>query len=246
MNGEKTKNILLILFITLIIGGTIWATISLTYSPIKNLRNNTVEETENNSYKDTTNINSNVNDTNDSTDQNILSNIDATINQGSNTNNTSNISQTPKETEIAKYSTTIYDKEEARIHNIKLAVSKLNNATIEPGEEFSFNDTVGGMGANQGYKKATGFNGNGKKVKIYGGGMCQISSTLYNAALIAKLEITERHPHSRRVYYVPKDKDATVSYGGADLKFKNNSNGTIKISATTDGHEVTVKLIKTE
>ena len=74
--------------------------------------------------------------------------------------------------------------------------------------------------------------------------MCQISSTLYNAALIAKFEITERHPHSRRVYYVPKNKDATVSYGGADLKFKNNRDKKVKILATTDGHNVTIKLIE--
>ena len=249
MNEEKTKKILLYLFISIILGGAIWAVISLTYSPIKELRNNNISET--NSYRDVTKNNNN-SDNNDNTgnyntDENILSNIDITADQsvqGSNTSSISNI--TPIETEIAKYTTTIYDTEESRIHNIKLAVSKLNNATVEVNEEFSFNETIGPMGAEQGYQKATGFDGNGKKIKIYGGGMCQISSTLYNAVLIANLEVTERHAHSRRVYYVPQDKDASVAYGGADFKFKNTSGEKIKITATTDGHDVTVTLYKVE
>lgn len=228
MNEEKVKNILLALLIVLIISACIWGAFSLTYSPIQNLRSNTIEETK--SYKEVTENNS---DNNDTVDNSNLQETTTTLE-----------TTTVKEEEIASFSTTIYDTEEARIHNIKLAVSKLDNAVINAGEEFSFNDTVGPMGEKQGYQKATGFNGNGKKVKIYGGGMCQISSTLYNAALIANFEITERHPHSRRVYYVAKDKDATVSYGGADLKFINNSESKIKISATTDGHEVTIKLFK--
>jgi len=246
MNEEKTKKILLTLFITIILGGTIWAIISMTYSPIKNLRSNNFEET--NSYRDVTEENTNNIDTTNNSNDNILSNIDATIAQSVEGSDTSNIGVKNKsqETEIAKYSTTIYDTEEARIHNIKLAISKLDGTIIEAGKEFSFNDTIGPMGEKQGYQKATGFDGNGKKIKIYGGGMCQISSTLYNAALIAKFEITERHAHSRRVYYVPQDKDASVAYGGANLKFINNKNNKIKILATTDGHDVTIKLLEIE
>ncbi len=151
----------------------------------------------------------------------------------------------PVYTEISSYKTTIYDKEKNRIHNINLASDKLDGAIVKAGEEFSFNKTIGPMGANQGYKKATGFNGNGKKIKIYAGGMCQLSSTLYNAAMDSGFKITERHAHSRRVYYVPKNKDATVSYGGADLKFKNTTDTDIRISSTTDGHTVTIKIEKT-
>ncbi len=102
------------------------------------------------------------------------------------------------------------------------------------------------MGQEQGYKEAVGFDANGNKIKVFGGGMCQISSTLYNAALMANLEITERHPHSRRVYYVPKDKDATIYYGSLDLKFKNNTENDIKIIATNDNVNVTIKLMKLE
>lgn len=239
MNEEKTKKILLILFISTILGGTIWAIISMTYSPIKNLRNNTIDET--NSYQ---NVSREYNNTTTNSDTNILSNIDATIDQSGKEDDIKNVEY--KETEISKFSTTIYDTEEARIHNIKLAVGILDGTIIEAGQEFSFNDTIGPMGEKQGYQKATGFDGNGRKIKIYGGGMCQISSTLYNAALIAEFEITERHAHSRRVYYVPKDKDASVAYGGANFKFINNRKNSVKILATTDGHEVTIKLVEIE
>ena len=240
MNEEKTKKILLTLLVIAIMGGAIFTIVYTMYSPIKELKsNNTIEIS---SYKnDINDANTHVSSDNNK-NGNILSDIDITTSQVDDGN--ASITTQIIETEIAKYSTTIYDKEENRIHNIKLATSKLDGTIIEPGEEFSFNNAVGKMGKNEGYKKATGFNGNGKKVKIYGGGMCQISSTLYNAALIAKFEITERHPHSRRVYYVPKNKDATVSYGGADLKFKNNRDKKVKILATTDGHNVTIKLIE--
>lgn len=151
-----------------------------------------------------------------------------------------------KETEISTFSSSIYDKDENRVYNIELATSKLNGVIIKKNEEFSFNKTIGPMGEAQGYKKAIGFDTNGKKIKVFGGGMCQISSTLYNTALIANLEITERHPHSRRVYYVPKDKDATVYYNTLDLKFKNNTGNDLKIYATTDGTTVTIKMFKLE
>jgi vancomycin resistance protein YoaR len=100
------------------------------------------------------------------------------------------------------------------------------------------------MGEAQGFKKALGFDSNGRKIKVFGGGMCQISSTIYNTALNLNLEILERHPHSRRVYYVPKDKDATVYYDTLDLKFKNNTNYDIKIIATSDNSNVTIKFMK--
>ena len=178
MNEEKTKKILLYIFISLILGGTIWAIISLTYSPIKELRSNEVTET--NSYRDVTEKKQN---NADSSNENILANIDLTTDQSIPDSDISSISSVI-ETQIATYTTTIYDTEESRIHNITLAIGKLDNAIVEEGEEFSFNNTIGPMGANQGYQKATGFDGNGKKIKIYGGGMCQISSTLYNAVLI--------------------------------------------------------------
>jgi vancomycin resistance protein YoaR len=92
--------------------------------------------------------------------------------------------------------------------------------------------------------KALGFDSEGNKIQIPGGGICQISSTLYNAVLIAGLEVTERHPHSHRVYYVPQDKDATIFYGTYDLKFINNTDRDIKIETTNDNANVTITLTK--
>lgn len=154
------------------------------------------------------------------------------------------IPQTPTEVQIATYTTTLYDKEQTRIDNINLAISKLNGVIIENGAEFSFNNTIGPMNEGNGFKKATGFDSNGKKIKISGGGICQISSTLYNCALIAGFNITERHPHSKRVYYVPKDKDATIVYGSLDLKFVNNSGSKVRINASATASTVTITLVK--
>ncbi len=144
--------------------------------------------------------------------------------------------------EIATYTTNIYDKDKNRMYNIKLACERLDGHIVAPNQEFSFNNKMGDMGATDGYKKAVGFDSNGNKIKMYGGGICQISSTLYNAVLIANLEVTERHAHSRRVYYVPKDKDATVYSGGPDFKFINTSDSNIMICTYTDGYTVTVTL----
>lgn len=143
---------------------------------------------------------------------------------------------------LSSYTTKIYDKDKNRIHNIKLACKKLDGHIVAPGDEFSFNNTLGKMGASDGYKKALGFDSNGNKIKVYGGGICQISSTLYNSVLIAKLQVTERHAHSRRVYYVPENKDATIFYGGPDFKFINSTDKNIMICASTDGYNVTVTL----
>ena len=151
-----------------------------------------------------------------------------------------------KETELSSYTTTLYDNKENRMFNINKACEILNDTTIEKGEEFSFNTTIGPMGVENGFKLATGFDANGKLIDIPAGGMCQVSSTLYNVALLANLEITERHPHSRRVSYVPLDKDATIFYPDLDLKFINNTPNDIKIKAYTDNYNVTIKLYKIE
>lgn len=155
--------------------------------------------------------------------------------------------QTPKKEEyeqIATYTTTIYDKDQNRVDNITLANNKLNNYIVKKGEEFSYNNTIGPMDESQGFKEALGFDTNGNKIKISGGGLCQISSTLYNAVLMANLEVIERHPHSRRVYYVPKDKDATIVYGSLDFRFRNNTDNDIIIRATNDNVNVTITLEK--
>lgn len=155
-----------------------------------------------------------------------------------------NIEPLKEPEQIATYTTTIYDTDTNRVENITIANSKLNGHIVKAGEEFSFNNVIGQMDESQGFKKALGFDGEGNKIQIPGGGICQISSTLYNAVLIAGLEVTERHPHSHRVYYVPQDKDATIFYGTYDFKFVNNTDRDIKIETTNDNANVTITLIK--
>jgi len=187
-------------------------------------------------------INGNMKDNSTSNTENDI-NIYFEHNHKSEVNETNNITNIQKTyDEIATYTTKIYDKDNNRIYNIKKACKTLDGHIVKAGDEFSFNDTMGNMSEADGYKKALGFDSNGNKIKVFGGGICQISSTLYNSVLIAKLEVTERHAHSRRVYYVPKNKDATVFAGGPDFKFKNNTNSNIMICTSTDGYTVTVTL----
>lgn len=208
----------------------------------------------NNSGEQTKNLNdNNVNENNENNNSNN-NNSDKSKQSNDNTNDKpatavakeekETAPQPPTEVQIATYTTTLYDKEQTRIDNINLAISKLNGVIIENGAEFSFNNTIGPMNEGNGFKKATGFDSNGKKIKISGGGICQISSTIYNCALIAGFDIAERHPHSKRVYYVPKDKDATILYGSLDLKFVNNSGSKVRINASATKSTVTINLVK--
>lgn len=167
-------------------------------------------------------------------------------NSDNNLNNSSNNSKQntePKETEISTFSTTIYSSDSERQHNIQLTCSSLNGTIVKNGETFSFCSTVGPATSNKGYQKADIFDNKGNKKKGYGGGNCQISSTLYNAVMaVPNLEIIERHPHSNKVPYVKKDKDAAVAYGSYDFKFKNNTGNDIRILAGVDSSCVTTSL----
>ena len=151
-----------------------------------------------------------------------------------------------KETEIASFTTKIYTKDSGRQNNLTLACSTLNNTTVENGKTFSFSKTVGRATSSKGYKKADVFR-NGDVIEALGGGLCQVSTTLYNAVLkIPELKVTERHPHSNKVPYIKSGKDAAVSYGAQDFKFINNTGNTIKIKASNTKNNVTVKLFKVE
>ncbi len=113
------------------------------------------------------------------------------------------------------------------------------------GETFSFCDTVGKATPERGYQKADIFDEDGNVIKGYGGGNCQISSTLYNAVLsLPSISITERHEHSKKVYYVPEGKDASVAYGSIDFKFKNNYDYDIKIYSSSTTNSVDIKIVK--
>ena len=142
---------------------------------------------------------------------------------------------------LSKY-TTIYDAGNSnRAHNIALAASTINGTVLLPGESFSYNGTLGNTTKEKGYKEGGAYVG-GKVVQAYGGGICQVSTTLYNAVLYANLEIVERHNHSYAVSYVPAGRDATVAYGGKDFKFKNNRNYPIKIVANAKNGVVSISI----
>lgn len=131
--------------------------------------------------------------------------------------------------QISKYLTRYDESNINRSINIKLASEKIDGTILMPGETFSYNQTVGKRTQKAGYKEA-GVYMNGKVVDGIGGGICQVSSTLYNAVLEANLEIVSRKNHHFITSYVPVSKDATVSYGTIDFKFKNTRNYPIKIN----------------
>lgn len=245
MDSNKNDNIVAVIMY-IIIALAIIGIIYLVFTSNINLLNN--ESNDNNIQNQyTKNEENNTNkvseeNNNENNTENDINISKEKLNEIENEKNRLNTPQ--KEEQIATYTTTLYDKEQTRIENINLAISKLNGVAIENGTEFSFNNTIGPMDGSNGFKKATGFDSKGRKIKISGGGICQISSTLYNSALIAGFEITERHPHSRRVYYVPKDKDATIFYGSLDLKFINNSGSKVRIDASATESTVTITLIK--
>ena len=132
-----------------------------------------------------------------------------------------------------------------RATNLRLACEALNGIILLPGDEFSYNQALGERTADKGYKGAASYL-NGETVTTLGGGICQPSSALYMCTLYADLEIVERTCHSYPSSYVPLGMDATVSWGGPDFRFKNNTDFPIRIDAVADGGKVTIKLIGTE
>ncbi len=125
--------------------------------------------------------------------------------------------------------------------NVKLAAQAINGKILQPGEEFSFNETVGQRTAEKGYQGAAAYN-NGEVVEEIGGGVCQVSSTLYNVVLQAGLKTTVRRSHTYEPSYVTPGTDATVSWGGPDYKFVNNSSTAIGIRASYSNQTVTISL----
>ncbi len=131
---------------------------------------------------------------------------------------------------VASFSTRFPTRKVSRCGNIKLASHKLDGVVVMPGERFSFNQTVGRRTIEDGYREA-GVYKNGKHDTGVGGGICQVSTTLYNALLLSNLKIKERSNHSLPVAYVPMGRDATVDYGSHDLAFENDQSTPVAISS---------------
>ena len=134
-----------------------------------------------------------------------------------------------------------------RVANLKLAVEACDGVELQPGQIFSYNDTLGPRTEERGYREATVIVG-GEHAQDIGGGICQISTTLYMACLQSDLAIVERHNHAARIDYVEDGLDAAVVWGGQDFRFQNNSAYPVKITASYDEKEeaVTVSIYGTK
>lgn len=135
---------------------------------------------------------------------------------------------------LAKFSTNYNARDTDRTTNLRLAAEKINGTVLMPGETFSYNTVVGERTIAAGYKEAAMYQ-NGEVVDGLGGGICQISTTLYNAVLYSNLEIVERRNHQFVPSYAAAGRDATVVYGSIDFRFKNTRNYPVKILCTVSG-----------
>ena len=141
----------------------------------------------------------------------------------------------------ADFSTDIATSSADRKHNIKNALNSLNKLEILPGEVFSFNKTVGRRTKENGYRQAK-IIVNDQFVDGVGGGVCQVSTTLYNSALLAGLNIVEANKHSKQVGYVKYGFDAMVNFGSSDLKFKNNTNEKLTIITNYSANKIRIRI----
>ena len=145
---------------------------------------------------------------------------------------------------ISSYETSLNGKQENSIYNIEKAAEELNGTIVKPGEVFSFNRLIGRADKEEGYKESI-IIVNGQFVNGYGGGVCQVSTTLYNAALLADLPIRERYNHSiygEATSYVPQGRDAAVFYGYKDLKFSNSLDHQIVIFSEFTSDFLTISI----
>ena len=143
---------------------------------------------------------------------------------------------------LSSYSTT-YDTTEDRAVNVELAAARINGMVIKPGEKFSFSNSIGTRTIANGYVVAPSF-ASGRVVSSVGGGICQVSSTIYVAMLLAYIAPTQRYTHSLPVSYVPAGLDAAIVEGYKDLTFTNNFDYSIVINATTQNGVLTVSFLK--
>ncbi len=145
--------------------------------------------------------------------------------------------------ELGKFSTE-YSNNPNRTNNLIRACEIVNGTILQPGEQFSFNGVVGERTAEKGFKEAVAYVG-GENVDELGGGVCQVSTTIYNAALLANLQIDERYAHIYESHYVEAGLDATVSWPNPDFKFTNSLSNPIYIEASVSGGYVNVRIMGT-
>ena len=213
------------------------------YEADKTSAENNTSNTENTSNTDNTSNNESTTNTNTSDNTSETTNVTS-----ENTSSTENATKTIEE-QLSAFSTKIYSNDTNRTKNMEITTSTLNGTIVKNGETFSFCNTVGPATSSKGYLEADIYDHDGNKKKGYGGGNCQVSSTLYNAVLaVSSLTVIERHPHSNHVPYVADGKDAAVASGSYDFKFRNDTGNDIKIlSSVTEGLvNVTLMSLKTQ
>ena len=147
--------------------------------------------------------------------------------------------------DLLGYCETKHTNDENRNNNLRRACESMNGVVLQPGEVFSYNDTLGQRTKENGYLRAGAYSG-WELVQSYGGGICQGSSTLYCAALYADLEIVQRKNHGYKVGYLDAGLDATVNWGGPDFQFRNNTHFPVKIAAEVSDGLVKVSILGTE
>lgn len=143
---------------------------------------------------------------------------------------------------LGAFSTDLSARTARQMANIRRAVCLLNGAVVPPGGEFSFNARVGPCTAAQGFVPAPTIVA-GELTETPGGGVCQVSSTLYNAVLLSGLQIVERHPHSRPPLSVPPGRDAAVFAPNLDLRFQNNTNSKIVVQASISANRLICRIV---
>jgi vancomycin resistance protein YoaR len=148
----------------------------------------------------------------------------------------------PEEGVLATYSTTLEGRLRSQRHNAELCLDRLNGVEIGPHEVFSFNRSVGTWSRDRGYRKAP-VSYNGQLVNSWGGGVCQTSTTLYNAALLAGLPILERHRHRFSPGYVPPGRDAAVAFDRIDLRFVNPYPFPIRLKGSVENGRLVVRIL---
>lgn len=150
-------------------------------------------------------------------------------------------SLSPKEACIGGYSTSLAGRSTDQRHNAVLSAEALNGAVLLPGKTFSFNERVGTFSRDAGFRKAP-VSYNGTLIDSWGGGVCQTSTTFYNAALLAGLPIVERNRHRFWPSYITPGRDAAVAFGQIDLKVSNDLLSPVRVEAKVDGEALVVRL----
>jgi vancomycin resistance protein VanW len=145
----------------------------------------------------------------------------------------------PAEVCLAEYGTSVEKRTSSQRHNAQLSLDHLNGAIVGSGEVFSFNAVVGTFSRDVGYRKAP-VSYNGQLIDSWGGGVCQTSTTLYNAALLAGMEIVERNRHRFAPSYVPVGRDAAVAFSNIDLRFRNPNPFPVRIQGTLKGDRLAI------